>query len=230
MLTTSVLFTAPLFFVCSRESLTFVSSSFRAEEQMIPKPGVICKQTVEARSQNKRPWLATKKHPGFQYIQKLKGLVALELKKMWVAELSFQRKGKEELQGRETHNEETNDFVVCFLSSFGKCNSKLKHEWQPLTGEDNSLPFLNGYSDKAMNENATFDSHKPEMCQLLLSAKPQPPPSVSHRPGKTAEGVKGWEDRRQGQGTPSSRAFSPAHPHLWRTETRDWNLPPTPEN
>lgn len=50
---------------------------------MIPKPGVICKQTVEARSQNKRPRLATEKHLGFQYTQQLQGLVALELGATW---------------------------------------------------------------------------------------------------------------------------------------------------
>lgn len=65
----------------------------------------------------------------------------------------FQGERKEKRgSGRKTDHKKINDFLVsCYF--FSKCNSKLKHEWQPLTWEERP-PLLSpeGYSDKAMNE------------------------------------------------------------------------------
>lgn len=61
----------------------------------------------------------------------------------------------------------------------------------------------------------TWDVSTPPECQApapTLSITQTREGEMSLQQGEVTAGVKGWEDRRQGHGTPSPRAFSPAHP------------------
>lgn len=100
--------------------------------------------------------------------------------------------------------------MLLFLS---KCNSKLKHEWQPLLWKKTILPLSpKGYSDKAMNENVmsltaiylkcvttSLNTPSPHPSTFFLCCSLQPYGCVKSfysrksQPGKQEYVPRGWE-------------------------------------
>lgn len=87
-------------------------------------------------------------------------------------------KGKEEFWG-EKNRSSKDKWFPCMLLFLSKCNSKLKHEWQPLLWKKTILPLSpKGYSDKAMNENVMSLTAIYLKCVTTSLNTPSPHPST----------------------------------------------------